>query len=129
MICVDTSVWIAALRDHTTPTALHLAELVEADAVIVPAPVRIEVLAGAPKRDLAALAEGFLGLVGVVPGHPTWERVEGWVTEAVEAGHRFGLADLLIAATAAEHGARLWSRDAAFERMARLGFVELYAAP
>jgi predicted nucleic acid-binding protein len=129
VICVDTSVWIAALRDHTTPAALHLAELVEADAVIVPAPVRIEVLAGAPKRDLAALAEGFLGLVGVVPGHATWQRVEGWVTEAVQAGHRFGVVDLLIAATAAEHGARLWSHDAAFGRMARLGFVEVYAAP
>jgi predicted nucleic acid-binding protein len=128
VICADTSVWIAALRDRTTASALHLAELVEADAVVVPAPVRIEVLAGAPKRELAALADGFLGLVGVVPDQATWEKVEGWVAEAVAAGQRFGVVDLLIAAIAAEREASLWSLDADFARMQKLGFVELYAA-
>jgi predicted nucleic acid-binding protein len=128
VICADTSVWIAALRDRTSPTALHLAELVEANAVVVPAPVRIEVLAGAPKRELAGLADGFLGLVSAVPGLATWEKVGGWVAEAVAAGQRFGVVDLLIAAIAAEQEAGLWSLDGDFARMEKLGFVELYAA-
>ena len=129
MICADTSVWIAALRDRTTPTAVHLSELVEADEVVVPAPVRIEVLAGAPKRELAALADGFVGLVSAVPDVATWERVARWVAEAVAAGQRFGVVDLLVAATAAERGASLWSLDGDFARMEKLGFVELYAGP
>jgi len=129
VICADTSVWIAALRDHTTPTAVHLAELVEADEVVVPVPVRIEVLAGAPKRELAAVADGFLGLVSAVPGLATWEKVEEWVAESVAAGQRFGVVDLLIAAIAAERDASLWSLDGAFARMQKLGFVELHAGP
>lgn len=129
MICADTSVWVEVLREEMGPTALHFAELVEADEVVVPAPVRIEILAGAPKREFAELVDGFSGMHGLVPGEATWEKVEAWVGEAVAAGERFGLADLLIGAIAAEHGAKVWTLDADFERMQKLGFVELYAAP
>ncbi|OGT92393.1 MAG: hypothetical protein A2083_10245 [Gemmatimonadetes bacterium GWC2_71_9] len=129
MICADTSVWVEALREEMGPTALHFAELVEADEVVVPAPVRIEILAGAPKRELEELVDGFSGMQGLVPGQATWEKVEAWVGEAVAAGERFGVVDLLIAAVAAEHGAKVWTLDADFERMQKLGFVELYAAP
>ena len=128
MICADTSVWVEALREEMGPTALHFAELVEADEVVVPAPVRIEILAGAPKRELEELVDGFSGMQGLVPGQATWEKVEAWVGEAVAAGERFGVVDLLIAAVAAEHGAKVWTLDADFERMQKLGFVELYAA-
>ncbi|HEX9895116.1 MAG TPA: PIN domain-containing protein [Gemmatimonadales bacterium] len=129
MICVDSSVWIAALRDETGSTAVHLAELVDADVVIVPAPVRIEVLAGSPRQQLAALADGFSGVAGAIPGSSTWEKVEGWVGEAVAAGQRFAVVDLLIAATAREHDASLWSLEVDFKRMQELGFVALYTAP
>ena len=129
MICADTSVWVEALREEMGPTALHFAELVEADEVVVPAPVRIEILAGAPKRELEELVDGFSGMQGLVPGQAPWEKVEAWVGEAVAAGERFGVVDLLIAAVAAEHGAKVWTLDADFERMQKLGFVELYAAP
>jgi len=129
MICADTSVWVEALREEMGPTALHFAELVEADEVVVPAPVRIEILAGAPNRELEELVDGFSGMQGLVPGQATWEKVEAWVGEAVAAGERFGVVDLLIAAVAAEHGAKVWTLDADFERMQKLGFVELYAAP
>ena len=101
MISADTSVWVEALREEMGPTALHFAELVEADEVVVPAPVRIEILAGAPKRELEELVDGFSGMQGLVPGQATWEKVEAWVGEAVAAGERFGVVDLLIAAVAA----------------------------
>jgi predicted nucleic acid-binding protein len=129
MICADTSVWVKVLREEMGPTALHFAELVEADEVVVPAPVRIEILAGAPQHEFAELVDGFSGMKGLVPGQATWEKLEVWVGEAVAAGERFGLADLLIGAIAAEQGAKVWSLDADFARMQKLGFVELYAAP
>lgn len=129
MICADSSVWIEALRDAESRLARHLAELVDANAVVVPLPVRLELLAGAPRRALADLLDAFGGLAEPVPERATWERVESWIGQAVEAGQRFGLVDLLIGATAAEHGASVWSLDADFGRMQKLGFVELYAAP
>jgi predicted nucleic acid-binding protein len=129
MICADTSVWVRALREEMGPTALHFAELVEADEVVVPTPVRIEILAGASRLEFEELVDGFSGMQGLVPGQATWDKVEAWVGEAVAAGERFGLADLLIGAIAAEHGAKVWTLDADFERMQKLGFVELYAAP
>ena len=107
----------------------HLADLLEADMVAVPVPVRLEVLAGAPREVVAPLALRFRGISSLIPERDTWRTVEDWVGAAVAAGQRFGVLDLLIAAIAHSHHAPLWSLDADFRRMARLGFVELYAAP
>jgi predicted nucleic acid-binding protein len=52
--------------------------------------------------------------------------MEDWVEEAATAGHRFGIADLLIGALAQEQGASVWSLDSDFERLAGLGFVRLH---
>ncbi|HEX9636115.1 MAG TPA: PIN domain-containing protein [Acidobacteriota bacterium] len=38
----------------------------------------------------------------------------------------YSLGDLLIGATAAQHGATLWSNDRDFERMERLGLLKRY---
>lgn len=50
MICPDTSVWIAALRQSEGSKGQALAALIRRDAVLVPVPVRIEMLAGAARR-------------------------------------------------------------------------------
>ena len=107
----------------------HLADLLEADMVAVPVPVRLEVLAGAPKDAVAPLALRFRGISSLIPERDTWRTVEDWVGAAVAAGQRFGVLDLLIAAIARGHQAPLWTLDADFTRMARLGFVELYTTP
>jgi predicted nucleic acid-binding protein len=126
MICVDTSVWVAALRDRAGSDGRHLVKLLDQDDVALPAPVRIEVLSGASRSDRRRLRITLSALPLLFPDAQTWTRIDRWVDDAGEAGERFGFADLLIAAIAADHGAALWSKDQDFARMKRLGIIELH---
>jgi predicted nucleic acid-binding protein len=125
MIVVDTSVWIAALRADG-PEAARLRQLLDADEVLLPIPVKIELLSGTSKRDRDKLRSGLSALPLAYPTDDTWRLMDAWTDRAAGAGAAFGIGDLLIAAIAHETGALVWSLDAAFPRLERLRLIECY---
>lgn len=127
MIFVDTSVWVTALRarDRAIVAALHA--LLDDGTVALAAPVKLELLSGAPRSGLPKLRRVLAALPVFYPARDTWALVESWIERAVRAGQRFGVADLLIAAVASERGGLLWSLDKDFVRLSRLKVVRLYA--
>lgn len=126
MIAPDTSVWVAANRNPAGPVAVTLRALIDADEICVPLPVRIELLSGLDRQQRPALRRALSALPVVVPTDDTWLVVERWVEQAADAGQRFTVTDLLIAALAHELTALVWSQDRDFDRMTSLGFVQSY---
>ena len=126
MIVVDTSVWVAAVREPGASLARTLRSLIDADEASLALPVRCELLAGVAKRDRKAFTRALSALPVIVPTEGTWDIVGSWIEPAADAGQRFAVTDLLIAALARELGGLVWSLDEDFERMASLDLVGLY---
>lgn len=126
MIVVDTSVWVRSLRAGASAEAETLRALLDTDEACLAVPVRIELLTGASALDRPRLRRSLSALPVLYPSEDTWQLIDAWVDVAGAAGQRFGFGDLLIGALARETGSLVWSLDSDFERMSRLGFVDLY---
>jgi predicted nucleic acid-binding protein len=126
MIVVDTSVWVSAFREPSGEDARILKTLIDADEVCLALPVRVELAAGLGAVDRARLRRGLRALPVAAPTDATWTLIERWSDRAADAGQRFTLVDLLIAALAHELTGLVWSLDRDFDRMAALGFVQSY---
>ena len=101
--------------------------LLDDDQVAMAAPVRIELLSGASKKQLPRLRRVLSALPLFAPSTTVWSTMEQWVEMGIARGQRFGVADLLIASIAAENQGEIWSLDDDFARMVRLGFVRISA--
>jgi predicted nucleic acid-binding protein len=126
VIVVDTSIWVSVLRDPDSAHASTLRAIIDADEVGLALPVRIELMAGVSRQDRAGLRRVLTGLPLLAPTDDTWSRLERGIEPASNAGLRFGLSDLLIAALAEEAGALVWSADGDFQRLEAVGLVRLY---
>jgi predicted nucleic acid-binding protein len=127
VIVVDTSVWIGARRDAAIARTLD--SLLDADEVALALPVRLELWAGTSRQDRPAFDAAFSALAQVIPDDHTWRRMSGAIARAADAGEHFAFVDMLIGVLAADTGALVWSLDADFERMERLGLVTRYDPP
>jgi predicted nucleic acid-binding protein len=127
MIVVDTSVWIGARRDAAIARVLD--SLLDADEVALALPVRLELWAGTSRKDRPAFDATFSALAQVIPDDDTWRRMNAAIARAADAGERFAFVDMLIGVLAADTGALVWSLDADFERMERLGLVSRFDPP
>ncbi len=103
-----------------------LRDLLDADEVALPVPVRLELLGGASNADRPPLRRGLSALPLLYPTDETWNLLDTWIERVARGGHRFGVGDLLIAGLASEAGALVWSLDSDFSRMARLKLIDLY---
>lgn len=126
MIVVDTSVWVAAMRQPLGPPASTLRELLDADLVALALPVRLELMCGVARKDRARVRRALSALPVAVPTEETWRLVESWIAPSADKGYRFAVSDLLIAGLASELGGLVWSFDQDFADLEALGLVQRY---
>lgn len=123
MIVVDSSVWIAHLRNQNVPAVQHLSDLTLTDKILVGDIVLTEVLQGARNDAHAAQLEQWLTRFPVVAMVGS--------ELAVQAAHYYRLmrargftmnkiADLYIGTFCIQHGHELLQCDADFQPMATL---------
>jgi predicted nucleic acid-binding protein len=126
VILPDTSVWIAYLRG-AGQTGEHLADLIEAQRVVICGPVFAELLAGAAEADRELLGETLGRLPWAETSRAGWREVGTIAARLRASGGPLPLTDLVIAVAAASGGHDLWSLDADFERIATVfDSLELY---
>ncbi|MEO0054550.1 MAG: hypothetical protein RLZZ50_497 [Verrucomicrobiota bacterium] len=127
MVLVDSSVWIeAARRQGDLATKVALRALLDEYEAAWCSPVKLEVLGGARREERRAMEMFFSVIPYVSCGEPEWEAAKALAWRAREAGHTLPSNDLLISATAAARGWRVFSRDAHFVTLSGLGGAVTY---
>lgn len=126
-ILVDSSVWIDFFGPRPGPAGDGLRQLIEhAEPVVLPGLVVTEILQGLTRH--AERVERYLSQWELVEpdGLATYVRAADLYRLARSHGLTLTTVDVLIAALSLENGARLFSLDKDFVRLARIVPLEIY---
>lgn len=123
---IDTSVWIRSDRKGHDSLRDRLKELLVGDLVSICWPIRAELLIGVktPER-WVSLDEQLAALEQVSITEATWSQAARLGHGLARKGQSVPLPDLLIAATALQHGLTLWTVDSDFKRIAAVAPLHL----
>jgi predicted nucleic acid-binding protein len=127
LILVDTSVWIDFFQPSPGPAGSELRRMIEEfEPVALTGVVVTEVLQGLT-RDVNRI-EDFLSMWDVLEprGFSTYREASAIFRLARSKGISLTTIDTLIAATALEHQASLFSLDKDFSRIARITALQLH---
>lgn len=126
-ILIDTSVWIRFFRSAGSPEAMVIDTVLSMGVAATCAPIRVEVLSGAPnRREFDRLRDLFAGLVDLELPQDAWTRMEEHRFALARRGHHASLVDLLIALTAQARHTALWTLDEDFQHIAAVIPVARY---
>lgn len=127
LVLVDTSVWIHFFRHAPSAEAKVLDGLLAAGSVATCAPVRAEVISGAPtKQEFQRLRKLFAVLTLLDPPPGIWSHIEEHRFHLARNGMQVSLVDLWIAVTADFHRVSLWTLDKDFTSIKTVIPVRLY---
>ena len=114
---IDSSVWVDYLKLGERGPGAAAGSLLRRREVMACGPVVAELLAGTPPAGRAELWILMNGLPWADVDRDGWRRVGEIVGDLLQLGYRVPLTDAAIAVAAVDSGARLWSRDAHFDRI------------
>lgn len=117
MVLADTSIWIDYLRADADVRP-RMKSMLEARQLMTCGPVVAELLAGVRDRQAEALWESLIALRWAPLPADLWLAVGEAAGELRRRGRRLPLTDVAIGVAAARAGARLWTLDSDFERVA-----------
>lgn len=127
MILVDSSVWVDFFGGSPGRGGSELRRIIEeSEPFAITGVVVAEVLQGLT-RDVAMIERLLANCDMLEPdGFETYRHAAGMYRAARAKGVTLTTIDTLIAAIAIEHGAKVFTLDQDFSRMARLTALELY---
>ena len=127
MVLADTSVWVEFLRSGQGELSDAFDELLVGRRLLMCGQVAAELVAGASARESEMLWARLQGLPWTSLGQAGWRAVGETARELRRRGARVPLTDIGIAVSGERAGARLWSLDSDFERIAEVvEGLELY---
>lgn len=122
MLLVDSSVWIAYLRETATPTATQMLDLIDSGIELaITEPIAMELLAGADTDLRAAAIDRLVNGLALVSIEPRLDfHQAATIYRAVRRTGRTprSMVDCLIAAIATRHDVELVHNDADFDAVA-----------
>ena len=123
-VLIDSDILIEVCRGRDESILSKWADLSTSDALILFSPVNeAELWAGARPSEYSSL-EGLFGALACAPADAAVGRCAGDYLRRYRKSHSLELGDALIAATAAAHGAMLWTRNRKHYPMKELSFFD-----